>query len=106
MDVTSLALAEQPHQNLDIERRDLGHRCDALCVQLAGGDGPNTPQTLDRQRMQELELAARLYRQEAIGLADAACNLGQELGVGDANRDCQPHFVAHPLPKPSSDLDR
>ena len=49
--------------------------------------GPDAPQPLDRQRVEEVELAIGRHDQQAVGLAHAARHLGEELGAGHADGD-------------------
>ena len=54
------------------------------------GRGPDAPESLDAQRMEEVELARRRHHQEPVGLRHSARHLGQELGPRHADRDGQP----------------
>ena len=64
-------------------------RRDPALAQLVGGDRADAPQPLDRQRVQEGELAAGRHHEQAVGLGHAAGHLGQELGPRHADRDRQ-----------------
>ena len=79
---------------------------DPALVQLAGGDPANAPQPLNRERMQEFELALGRHHQQAVGLGHGARDLRQELGAGDADGDRQTDLLADPPPQPDRDLDR
>ena len=71
---------------------------------LSGGDRADAPQPLDRQRVQEGELAVGRHHQQAVGLGHAAGHLGQELRPGDADGDRQPDLLAHLAAQPHGDL--
>ena len=60
---------------------------DAALAQLVGGDRPDAPQPLDRQRVEEVELAVGRHDEQPVGLGDAARDLGEELRAGDADGD-------------------
>ena len=75
-------------------------------MQLAGGRRPDAPEPLDRERVEELELAAGGHDQQAVRLGDPARNLGQELRAGDPDGDGQADLLAHIEPQLGRDLDR
>jgi hypothetical protein len=79
---------------------------DALLVQRARGDVADTPESLHRQRMQELQFAVRRDQPQPVGLGDGAGHLGEELGAGDAHRDGQADPVADLRAQPRRDGDR
>ena len=58
-------------------------------------DRPDAPQPLDRQRVQERELAVGRHHQQPVGLGHAAGHLGQELGAGHPDGDGQADLLAH-----------
>ncbi len=94
---TSAASAEPGH---------LADRDDAALVQLRGGHRPDAPQPLDRQRVQEGELAVGRHDEQAVGLGHAAGHLGQELRPRDADGDRQADLLEHLAAQPHGDLGR
>ena len=73
---------------------------------LRGGDRADAPEPLDRQRVEEVELAVGRHHEQAVGLGHAARDLGEELGPRDADRDRQADLLAHLAPQPHGDLRR
>ena len=63
------------------ERRDLPDRRQPAGVQLAGGDRPDAPQPLDRQRVQELQLLPGRHDNSPSGFATALATLARCLVV-------------------------
>ena len=88
------------------ELRDLADRADPALVEPGGGLRPDTPEPLDRQRVEELELSVGRDDEQAVGLRDAARNLGEELRARDANGDREADPLAHLAPQARSDLFR
>ena len=72
------------------------------CVELLGGDPADAPEPLDRQRVEELELAVGRHHEQPVGLGHAAGHLGQELGPRHADGDRQPDPLEHLAPQPRS----
>jgi hypothetical protein len=85
---------------------DLADGRDPARVQLARGDRPDAPQPVDGERMQERELSTGRDDEQAVGLGDAARDLCEELGPGDADRDREADPLADVAPQPRGDLDR
>jgi hypothetical protein len=85
--------ARGPTEHRDERRlcqpRHLADLPDPTVTELVGGHGPDAPEALDRQRVQEFELSLRRHEQDAVGLGDAARHLGQELGPRHPDRDGQ-----------------
>ena len=79
---------------------------DPARVQLRGGDRPDAPQPLDRQRVQERELAVRRHDQQAVGLGHAAGDLGEELRARDADRDRQADLARAPAARSRAAISR
>ena len=77
------------HQRGLGEPRDLADARDPALAQLVGGDRAHAPQPLDRQQVQEGELAAGRHHEQAVGLGHAAGHLGEELRPRHADRDRQ-----------------
>ena len=75
-------------------------------VQLPGRRRPDAPEGLDRQRVQERELALGRHLEQPVGLRDAARDLGQELRPRDADRERQPDLLEHAAAQPRGDLER
>ena len=68
-------------------------------MELLGGHATDAPQALDRQRMQEVELAIRRHEEEPVRLGDRTRDLGEELRARDPDRDRQPDPLAHGTPE-------
>ena len=66
--------------------------------------GPTPHSRLDRERVQELELAVGRHDQQTVGLGDAARDLGEELGASDADRDREADPLEHVVSQPDGDL--
>jgi len=98
--------AEQVDEPLLAELRDLRHRRDRTLAQLGRGDRPDAPEALDRKRMQELELPVGRDDQEAVGLGDAARDLGEELRSGHPDGDGQANLLEDLPSEPNGDLGR
>ena len=64
--------------------------------ELRGRHRPDAPEPLDRQRVEEVELAVRRHDEQAVGLRHAARDLGEELRPRDADRDRQADLLAAP----------
>ena len=81
--------------------RPLGKAChladggEAAGVQLGRRLGPDAPEPLDGQRVEERGLAVGRHHQQAVGLGAGARHLGEELRAGDADGDGEAHLVAH-----------
>jgi hypothetical protein len=102
--------ARRPSQQLD--QRPLGHVGDLLdraqsgVVEPLGGGRADSPQPLDGQRVQELELLIRGHDQQAVRLAHGARHLCEELRAGHPDRDRQAHLLADPPAQARRDLLR
>ena len=97
---------EHRHQRGFTQLCDLRHRGDAAFAELGGGHRPDAPQTLDRQRVQELELALGRHDEQTIGLGHRTGHLGQELRARDADRDRQPNLLPDVPSQAGRDLGR
>ena len=73
-------------------------------MQLAGRGRPDAPEPLDRERMEEVELAVGLDDEQPVGLRDAARHLRQELRPRHPDRDRQADALAHVVPQARRDL--
>ena len=71
---------------------------------LAAVTGADAPEPLDRERVEERELAVRRDQEQAVRLGDAARHLGEELRPGDADGDRQADTLAYVVPQPCRDL--
>ena len=98
--------AEQRDERRLGERRDLANGPDPEPVELPRRHPAHAPEPLDRERVQERELAARRHDEEAVGLGDPARHLGKELRPGDADRDREPDALAHLGAQTGGDLGR
>src|SRR6185295_8614523 len=56
---------------------DLADRADPALVEPGGGLRPDTPEPLDRQRVEELQLSVGRDHEQAVWLRDAARHLGE-----------------------------
>ena len=70
VEVASRRAAEDPDECGLVELRHLRHGGDRAITEFAGRDGPNAPEPLHRECMEELELAVDGYDEQAIGLRD------------------------------------
>ena len=98
--------AQDPHQRGLTEPR---HRCDTgdrALPELPRGHGPDAPQSLDRQSVQECELALDRNDEQTVGLGDATGYLRQELRSCHAHRDADPHPLEHVSTQVHRDLGR
>jgi hypothetical protein len=86
-ELTACRPPEHRHERRLGERSELADRAHVPRLQPARRGRPDTPDELDRQRMQELELAVRRDDDQAVRLCDPARHLGEELRPGDADRD-------------------
>ena len=80
VEVAAGGAAEQRLEGRPADGRQVADRGDAVAVQLARGHLADAPEHLDGQRVQEVELAADGHDEQAVGLGDAAGDLGEELG--------------------------
>jgi hypothetical protein len=71
--------AEHRHQRRLGQRGDLADRHQPARVQLDRGLVAHAPQSLDRQRVQELELAGRRHDEQPVRLRHPRGDLGEEL---------------------------
>ncbi len=84
----------------------VGHSVDAAIVELRRRLDADAPQPLDGQRMKERELLFGRNHEKPVGLGDAACDLREELGAGDANGDRKADALEDPGAKADCDLGR
>ena len=100
--------ARRPAEHRDQRRLGqpghLAHRGDAAAAQLGRGDRADPPEALDREGMEELELALRVDDEQAVGLGHAARHLGEELGPGHAHGYGQPNALGDLPAQPHCDL--
>ena len=71
-----------------------------------GGRRPDAPDALDRQRVQERELALGRHDEQPIRFRNGARDLGEELRPGDPDGDGDADLLAHPAAEPYGDLAR
>jgi hypothetical protein len=105
VDVPAGRHAEHRHEGRLAQPGHPPDRHDSALAELAGGDRPDAPQLLDRQRVEKLEFAVGRHEQQPVGLRDAAGDLREELGAGHPDRDGQPDPLAHLAAQPRGDLD-
>ena len=67
-------------------------------------DRPDAPEPLDRQRVEELELAVGGDDEQAVRLRDAARHLCEELRARDPDRDRQPDLLEDGAAEADGDL--
>ena len=84
----------------------LADRPDPAVVQALCGLRSDAPQTLDRERMEEVELAVGWHDEQAVRLGDPARDLGEELRPRHADRDRETDAVAHIPTQARRDLGR
>ena len=96
--------ADERHQRSLSEPRHLADGCDSELAEPRRRHGPDAPQTLDREGVEEGHLVVRLYQQEAVRLGDCAGDLREVLRPGDADRDRQPDPLAHLATQPDRSL--
>ena len=73
---------------------------------LAAVTGPDAPQPLDGQQVQEGELAAGRHHEQAVGLGQGAGHLGQELRPRHPDRDRQADALEDLVAQPHGDVHR
>ena len=93
--VAALRAAEHRLERLLGDAGELADRADSAAAELLGRDGADTPEPLDRKRVEEVELAVRRDEQQPVGLGDGARDLREELRPGDADRDRETDALAH-----------
>jgi hypothetical protein len=71
-----------------------------------GGCRPDPPDPLDREWVEEGELAPGWDEEEPVGLGGCAGDLGEVLGAGDADGNRQPQTLAGDAPEADGDLPR
>ena len=72
--------AEDRHERRLLESRDVGDRVDAAVVQLRRGLDADSPQPLDRQRVEEVRgIAIGFDHEQPVGLRNAARDLARNL---------------------------
>ena len=106
VEVPARRASEHRHERL---LRQLGHladRPDPAVVQALCGLRSDAPQTLDRERMEEVELAVGWHDEQAVRLGDPARDLGEELRPRHADRDRETDAVAHIPTQARRDLGR
>ena len=94
-EMTSGGGTDDPRQRGFAEPGDLRHRGDRAVVELPCGDRSHAPQALDRQRVEERQLAVDGHDQQAVRLGDPARDLREELGPGHADGDRQTDPLEH-----------
>ena len=75
-----------------LQLRDLAHRGDSAVPELPGGHRPDPPESLDRKRVEERQLAVGGHDEQTVRLGNAAGHLGEELrpGYSDGDRQADP----------------
>src|SRR5581483_1430340 len=106
MQLSSLSPAEQRNEHGLRDLGELTDRGDPELVEARRRRRPDTPDALDLERMQEVELVARLDDEQPVRLRDPARHLGEELRPRDPHGERQPDLRSDPLAQPRGDLDR
>ena len=88
-----------------VDTGELADRRDAAGAQLLRRHPADAPDALDRQRVEELQLARERHDEQAVGLRERARHLREELRARDADADRQPDPLADLPPQPDRDLD-
>jgi len=101
--VVSLSGAECPDERRLTDRSEVGHSADADAVQLLERDGADTPQSFDRERVEEVAFLAGADHDDAGTRFDSGGRrvrlrlyrgqLGEELVRSDAHRATQRQLV-------------
>ena len=99
-------LSQDPHERGLAELRHLRDRGDRALPELPRGHGPDAPQSLDRQPVQERDLAVDRHDEQAVGLGHAAGHLRQELRPRHAHRHADADPLEHGCPQVHRDLSR
>ena len=86
---------EHGNQHDLVETRDVTDRANPALVEFPGGHGADTPEPLDRKRVEKLQLAVGRHHEQAVGLGDAARHLREKFGPRDSDRDRQTDAVEH-----------
>ena len=89
-----------------LERRGLADRAAARARAAARRRRADAPDALDRQRVQELELALGRHDEQPVGLRGAARDLREHLRPRDADAQRQPDLLAHLAAQLGGDLGR
>ena len=87
-------LAEPAHEEVVGQRRQVADRPDAVLLQRRRPIRADAPQPRDRERREERRLGARRDDDQAVGLAEVAGDLGDQLRRRDPDRDRQPDLAA------------
>ena len=95
---------EHRHERRLLEAGDLADGHEPLGVEPLGGDAPDTPEPLDGQRMEEVELGLRRHDEKPVGLGNAARHLGQELRPRHPDGDREADLLEDRAPQPRRDL--
>jgi hypothetical protein len=104
MEVPTRRATEERHERGLGEPGDLADVRDPDTAQLLGRDRPDSPEPLDRQRMEERELVLRRHQEQPVRFRHAARDLREELRPCDPDRDRQADFLANVAPESDGDL--
>ena len=104
VDVVAAARSEDRDERRLRHRRDVADRVHAAGVELGRGLGADAPDPLDRQRVQERELAIGRHHEQPVRLRHRTGDLGEELRAGDPDADRQVDAFPHLLAQPDRDL--
>ncbi len=102
--VPARRLSEQRDEGALGQPRDFTDGADGALSQLLRRDRTDTPQALDRERVQERQLTVGRHHEETVGFRHTARDLREELRARDADRDREPDLLEHVASKRSRDL--
>ena len=106
MEVPPGGAAEHADEGRLLELGDLADRLDPDLAELPPGCRPDSPEALDGEGVEEVELLPGRDAQEAVGLRHAARNLGEELRTRDSDRDGNADALADVAAEALGDLAR
>ena len=102
--MASRRAAEERHERVLGQRRDIADGDETGRAELARGHRPDAPELLDGEWVEEIELAVGRHDEQPVGLRDRTRNLGQELRPGNPDRDRKPDVLADVVAKPDGDF--
>jgi hypothetical protein len=99
-------LAEQPDELVLVQPRDVTDRRQPPRAQLPRGRLADAPEPLERERVQELALAAGRHDEQAVGLRRPARDLRDDLARRHPDRHREADPRPHLAPQPRGDFCR
>ena len=98
MELPPGSLPEDRHERRLGEPRHLAYGRDSQAAEFRRRLRADPPQALDRERMEKRQLPVRWHDEQAVGLRDAACDLGEELGPRHTDGERQADVLEHVAP--------